>query len=116
MSRHAYGLPFGAELRADGVHTRFRLHAPAQRAVALLLDDGPPQPMRRDAAGDFDLETVAPPGSRYRYRLDDGLAVPDPAARAGRRRARREPGRRSARLSLAPRRLARPALARDRAL
>ncbi|WP_028006680.1 malto-oligosyltrehalose trehalohydrolase [Solimonas flava] len=82
MSRHAYRLPFGAELLADGARTRFRFYAPAQRAVALALDDAPPQPMQRGADGCFERETVAPPGSRYRYRLDDGLAVPDPAARA----------------------------------
>ena len=45
--------------------------------------------MSRDADGWFELVTAAAgPGSRYRYRLDDGCEVPDPGrARAARRRA-----------------------------
>jgi maltooligosyltrehalose trehalohydrolase len=73
-------MPFGAEVRAEGA--RFRLWAPAQKRVALELDgvrlDMDPLPEgwhERVVAG-------ARAGSRYRYLLGDGLAVPDPASRA----------------------------------
>ncbi|CAN5252777.1 malto-oligosyltrehalose trehalohydrolase [soil metagenome] len=77
-----FRMPFGAEAGADG--TRFRLWAPAQRHIDLLLPDrGLELPMRRLDAGWFEL-TVADTtsGSRYWFRLEDGAQVPDPAARA----------------------------------
>ena len=41
-----------------------------------------PVPMARDADGWFEAEAHCGAGTRYRYRLADGLAVPDPASRA----------------------------------
>ena len=38
--------------------------------------------MTRDAEGWFEAEAACGAGARYRYRLADGLAVPDPASRA----------------------------------
>ncbi len=77
-------MPFGAELREDGT-TRFRLWAPGAKRVELEL--GVP-----DAAGSFALaaqpggwyEAVrrdAPAGTRYAFRIDGDLRVPDPASR-----------------------------------
>ena len=77
-------MPFGAELVDGGV--RFRLWAPAAKSVELLhLQDGEPQslPMTRQPDGWFELTTnAATTGSRYKFRVDGGVEVPDPAARA----------------------------------
>jgi maltooligosyltrehalose trehalohydrolase len=62
--------------------TRFRLWAPAQQAVTLELAEGEAVPMARGDDGWFTAELPAGPGTRYRFRLSDGLAVPDPASRA----------------------------------
>jgi maltooligosyltrehalose trehalohydrolase len=77
-------MPFGAQLMPDG-WVRFRLWAPAARQVELVLyEDGvaASAPMRALAGGWFALETpTARAGSRYRYRIDGGQEVPDPASR-----------------------------------
>lgn len=77
-STHA--MPFGAELTPhDGV--RFRLYAPSASHVDLVLDDGVPLPLRREADGFFAcVDSRARPGSRYAF-VVDGLRVPDPASR-----------------------------------
>jgi len=79
----AHAMPFGTELTPAGV--RFALWAPGARQVRLLLDDATG---RRDVAmpardgGWFELTVPgARAGARYRYRIDDELAIPDPAAR-----------------------------------
>jgi maltooligosyltrehalose trehalohydrolase len=74
-------LPFGATLIGAG-RTRFRLWAPAQRAVAVDVDGDGIVPMARSDDGWFTAEVACGVGARYRYRLDDGRRVPDPAARA----------------------------------
>src|SRR3984957_16180415 len=71
---------FGAELRSDG-QTRFRLWAPAQESVSVAIESGPILPMTRSPDGWFEAIGQAPAGSRYRYRLSDGMLVPDPASR-----------------------------------
>jgi len=75
-------MPFGAEVRDDAT-TRFRLWAPGARSVELWLEDHQVAlPMPRDAGGWGEVTTrEAPPGSRYRFRLDGELLVPDPASR-----------------------------------
>jgi maltooligosyltrehalose trehalohydrolase len=79
-------MPFGAELQADGT-TRFRLWAPAASGVALELERlGPTSRTRTQlqvsAAGFHELRVRdAPPGTRYRFALDSGITVPDPASR-----------------------------------
>ncbi len=51
--------------------------------MTLVLDErDEPLAMSRDEDGWFELVTAATPGSRYRYQLDNGLKVADPAARA----------------------------------
>ncbi|MEO6353780.1 MAG: malto-oligosyltrehalose trehalohydrolase [Burkholderiaceae bacterium] len=80
-SRHR--MPFGAELADAGV--RFRLWAPSAQCVELcLVPPGAEQviAMNRTADGWFELLTPrARAGSRYRYRIDGKLTVPDPASR-----------------------------------
>lgn len=61
--------------------TGFRLWAPAQRAVMLEIMDRDPIAMA-SADGWFQVDVDAPPGTGYRFLLDDGSAVPDPASRA----------------------------------
>lgn len=70
---------FGAEVHDDGV--RFRVWAPAQTEVSLVLDDGLPQQMNREEQGFFALDVkAARPGQRYWYQLQQGRR-PDPASR-----------------------------------
>jgi maltooligosyltrehalose trehalohydrolase len=81
VTSFARDLPFGATLLDPG-RTRFRLWAPGQPAVAVDVEGPGVVPMTRDAAGWFEAEALCGAGTRYRYRLADGLAVPDPASRA----------------------------------
>jgi malto-oligosyltrehalose trehalohydrolase len=78
----AHRMPFGAEVRADGT-TRFRLWAPAARTIDLWLEDqARALTMARDAGGWAEYVTrEAPPGTRYRFRIDGDFLVPDPASR-----------------------------------
>ncbi len=83
MKTPAHHMPFGAEPLSEGV--RFRLWAPDCQSVSLCLE-GPQAnteiPMQRSETGW--CETVvaeAGPGTRYRFRVDGGLRVPDPASR-----------------------------------
>jgi maltooligosyltrehalose trehalohydrolase len=77
-------LPFGAEIQPDRA-VRFRLWAPSQSETTLVVEDGDGEAalaMSKGEGGWFELTTdQARAGSRYRYRLADGLAVPDPASR-----------------------------------
>ena len=71
---------FGTELLNPGV--RFRLWAPNQDQVSVVLDGGGPLPMRKLDDGWHELISAsAKIGSRYKFRLQDGLEVPDPASR-----------------------------------
>src|SRR5579872_6769263 len=75
-------MPFGAELRDDGV--RFRLWAPAAQRVELVLADAGARALDMPGCGGgwFELVTnAARAGSRYRYRINGELLVPDPASR-----------------------------------
>ncbi|MBD8495032.1 malto-oligosyltrehalose trehalohydrolase [Pseudomonas syringae] len=66
----------------DPENTRFALWAPDADTVTLLLNDGQALAMPAQAEGWFVLETRAPAGTRYRFRINDQLEVPDPASRA----------------------------------
>lgn len=73
-------MPFGAQLQEDGL-VRFGLWAPSADQVDLCLDGGNLS-MAADGTGWFELVTSeAPPGSRYAFRIDKGMIVPDPASR-----------------------------------
>jgi maltooligosyltrehalose trehalohydrolase len=72
-------LPIGAEVRPEGVH--FRVWAPRRERVEVVLD-GRAAPLGRTDGGYFEgLVPDLGPGARYRFRLDGGMAVPDPASR-----------------------------------
>lgn len=71
----------GPSIEPDGV--RFRLWAPSQREVALVLEAADePIAMRRGENGMFELLAKhVEPGALYRFRLADGTCAPDPASR-----------------------------------
>ena len=70
---------FAAVPHANGVS--FRVWAPAQREVTLVLDGRADVPMKADGDGFFVADVAGVrPGQRYRYRLRQGLR-PDPASR-----------------------------------
>jgi 1,4-alpha-glucan branching enzyme/maltooligosyltrehalose trehalohydrolase len=83
MQQYHY-MPFGAELTAKDT-VRFRLWAPAAREVELCLESEQKVAFLTMVAQDdgwFELETKrATAGSLYRYRIDGGVQVPDPASR-----------------------------------
>ena len=72
-------LPLGVTFEQG--RATFRLWAPAQSGVKLELKGEAQLEMARDADGWFAATVEAPAGALYRYVLDDGLAVPDPASR-----------------------------------
>jgi malto-oligosyltrehalose trehalohydrolase len=78
-----HGMPFGAEIQPDG-RTAFRVWAPAQQDVSLVLKAGGPErvlPMTRAADGMFHVTAEAGAGARYSFLLRDERRVPDPASR-----------------------------------
>ncbi|WP_029031414.1 malto-oligosyltrehalose trehalohydrolase [Salinarimonas rosea] len=83
MARHSHPTLWGASLVSPG-RTRFRLWAPIQRQPHLVIEGRDPVPMDKQDAGWFAVEVDCGAGTPYRYRLDDGLHVPDPASKAQR--------------------------------
>jgi maltooligosyltrehalose trehalohydrolase len=69
-------------LLLDPGKTRFSLWAPDARSVALVTADGLEHSLRRNTDGWYSAEIACGAGTRYRFRIDDDLDVPDPAARA----------------------------------
>ena len=74
-------LSFGANL-LEVNRTSFRIWAPAQEAVSLAIEGMRTTPMSRCDDGWFEAEVNCGAGSRYCYVLQDGITIPDPAARA----------------------------------
>jgi maltooligosyltrehalose trehalohydrolase len=72
---------FGAQLIGAN-RTRFRFWAPSKQQVNVEIDGLPPVPMAALPDGWFEAEVDCGAGARYRYRVSDDLAVPDPASRA----------------------------------
>ncbi|WP_326542517.1 malto-oligosyltrehalose trehalohydrolase [Pseudorhodoferax sp.] len=75
-------MDFGAQVLAAG-GVRFRVWAPGARQAELVLEPGGAQTMQ--ALADGWHEAVVPEagaGTRYRYRFDGGMPVPDPASRS----------------------------------
>jgi len=73
-------MPFGAEAAGDGT-TRFRLWAPAAEEVHLVLEGQGARVLEAGDGGWFAGTARAPAGTRYRFRVDGELEVPDPASR-----------------------------------
>ena len=71
--------PLGAWEVSPGV-VEFRLWAPRAAQAELLLD-GVVHAMAAEAGGCFALTIAAHEGARYRFRVDGGDPVPDPASR-----------------------------------
>ncbi|NER60343.1 malto-oligosyltrehalose trehalohydrolase, partial [Pseudomonas sp. MAFF212428] len=65
----------------DSDTTRFALWAPDAQQVEVERADAAPIPMQRRDDGWFELSLACPAGTRYRYRIDGVLSVPDPASR-----------------------------------
>ncbi|MGE5468305.1 MAG: malto-oligosyltrehalose trehalohydrolase [Ignavibacteria bacterium] len=82
--KRQHRMPFGCEVVEGGV--RFRLWAPSARSVELCLGrDGSPivSSMTSPCPGWFELLVEGvDAGSRYRFRIDGSLEVPDPASRS----------------------------------
>jgi maltooligosyltrehalose trehalohydrolase len=71
---------FGAEI-VDGA-VSYRLWAPNQDSVAIVLNEGQPQSMRKSAGGWHEFtDSNSQAGTLYRFQLEDGTRVPDPASR-----------------------------------
>ncbi|RZL11506.1 MAG: malto-oligosyltrehalose trehalohydrolase [Rubrivivax sp.] len=84
--RHVHPMPFGARQLKDG-RSCFRLWAPGLQAAELVLkgSTGERRLVGAERGPDgWHQATVddAPTGTRYRWRLPDGLEVPDPASRS----------------------------------
>ena len=70
----------GPSFEDDGIC--FRLWAPRQEQIALMLDGRDPIAMRRNEDGFHEtLVNGLPAGARYRFALASGQRVPDPASR-----------------------------------
>lgn len=82
--KRMHEMPFGAQIAPDG-QTRFRVWAPSARNVAINTLNGSGSkaqyPMRTAGEGWYEARISAPAGTRYSYRIDDELDVPDPASR-----------------------------------
>lgn len=80
-----HDMPFGARLDADGGAT-FRLWAPGARSIELAIGAGAePALHAAQATGEGWWQCRlkdAQAGTRYRWRVDGGLLVPDPASRS----------------------------------
>ncbi|MGA8270191.1 MAG: malto-oligosyltrehalose trehalohydrolase [Candidatus Sulfotelmatobacter sp.] len=82
--KRRHSMPFGAKCLQDG-SVRFSLWAPAARQVELCLEGAEKVeslPVESRDQGWFEVVTdAAKPGSLYRFRIDGGQEVPDPASR-----------------------------------
>jgi maltooligosyltrehalose trehalohydrolase len=70
---------FGA-WRENGLAV-FHIWAPSVEQLSIEVENGPPISMIPLPGGWFEYQADLPFGTRYRYRLSDGRAVPDPASR-----------------------------------
>ncbi|HEX8555768.1 MAG TPA: malto-oligosyltrehalose trehalohydrolase, partial [Sphingomonas sp.] len=72
-------MSWGPRFVAGGV--RFALWAPDAFAVAVEIDGGDGGAMTAEGDGWFAVVLPVGAGARYRFRIDDGPVVPDPASR-----------------------------------
>lgn len=81
MTRGCHSMPFGAEVLDNG-SVRFRLWAPKAGRVDVCLESGRPLTLEAREGGWYELTTPeAHAGTRYRFQIDGGTEVPDPASR-----------------------------------
>lgn len=75
-------MPFGAQYVADG-QTLFQLWAPSAGRVDLCLEHvaGTIEPMEPQADGWFRCTRAVGRGTRYRFRINGELKIPDPVSR-----------------------------------
>ena len=80
--KRRHSMQFGAECRDDG-SVRFRLWAPAARRVDLFLTESAKRlSLNSSGNGWFELITdAAKAGTQYKFQIDSGPEVPDPASR-----------------------------------
>jgi malto-oligosyltrehalose trehalohydrolase len=79
--KRTHHMPFGAEVLGSG-SSRFRLWAPSATAVELVHGaTTSTAPMAAVGDGWWECIAAAPAGTRYRYRIDSALDVPDPGSR-----------------------------------
>ncbi len=62
--------------------TRFAVWAPSQKMIKLAIEGRPRLAMEPSGDGWFAAEAACGGGTRYRYVLQDGTTIPDPASRA----------------------------------
>jgi maltooligosyltrehalose trehalohydrolase len=74
-------LPIGAELSSDGTSVHFRVWAPRARRVDVVWEAGTSIELTAERGGYFSGAAPGQVGALYRYRLDGGKALPDPASR-----------------------------------
>jgi maltooligosyltrehalose trehalohydrolase len=74
-------LSFGANLVGQE-QTQFRIWAPGQQRLSLAIEGSEPLPMAAYSGGWFEAVVNCGQGTKYRYLLQDGTGVPDPASRA----------------------------------
>ena len=78
---HLHSMPFGATVLDTG-GVQFQLWAPGLDHIDLVRDGAAPATMRAGADGWHRLTVpAAQAGDTYKFRLPDGLDVPDPASR-----------------------------------
>lgn len=75
-----YKYAHGPVFQTDG-QVRFRLWAPAVSGVTLEIAGTDSIPMVAVGAGMYETTLTCAPGTKYRFRLDSGVTVPDPASR-----------------------------------
>lgn len=80
--KRGHEMPFGTRMLAGG-GAEFRLWAPKAGRVELIFDaaGGEKSLPMHASEGWFSVEAKAAPGTRYRFSIDGGLRVPDPASR-----------------------------------
>lgn len=77
MTKRRY--PIGAEIIAAN-ETHFRVWAPKAKKVDVMLGDKS-CPLANESDGYFSGTAPCDAGARYKFRLDDGESLPDPASR-----------------------------------
>src|SRR6185312_16189113 len=79
--RHKHDMPFGAQFLDDG-RLRFRLWAPKAKKVRCLVEGRAAFALVKHDDGWFEfIGDGMPAGTRYKFQIDDGPEVPDPASR-----------------------------------